>query len=296
MKQLHIFRPKQLSISIIGLFILASCSSDDEPEYPVFMQPASIMTTDATGDNQTFEYDDYGRIISWNCASNNSNSTASYSAHYSYPDENTIKVTSEELILGRHYAFEETIQLKNGRASQSEGTFILSAEANAQMRKTYRLIFNYLPSNHLNTVEHLEVTGIGDDIKDNAWDNAWRWTNYLVWENGNLKEFQDCQGNAAPYQTTKYEYSDEKVAYPVIIPAVINSAHHLPLYMQRVFGLTSVNLVTSASSFDRNDNLYLSKQYSYELEEDRISKYTQTFQTNSTFSNPITYTVIWTEK
>ncbi|MDE5881141.1 MAG: hypothetical protein K2H60_05380, partial [Muribaculaceae bacterium] len=210
--------------------------------------------------------------------------------------ENTIKVTAKELWLNQQRVFEETIQLKNGRASQSEGTFISSVDGNPELRKTYRLIFDYHPTNHLNTIEHLEVVGIGDDIKDNAWDNALRWMNYLIWENGNLKEFQDYQGKATLYQSTKYEYSEDKISYPIIIPMVINNAHHLPLYMQGVFGLNSVNLVKSVSSFDNNANLYLSLQYSYEFENARISKYTETLFTNSAFSNPITYTVTWTEK
>lgn len=289
---------KQLPLinCLLTLFILAACTSNEEPVYPVFMQPSSIQSMDANADNQTFEYDDYGRIVSWHCLANSPTASTSYSAHYSYPDENTIKVSAEEVWLNQHRIFEETIQLKTGRASKSEGTFIYSAEGNSQLRKSYRLIFDYLPTNHLNTVEHLEVIGIGDDIKDNAWDNAWRWMNYLIWENGNLKEFQDYQGKSTLYQSTKYEYTEDKVAYPIIIPAVINNAHHLPLYMQGVFGLNSVNLVKSASSFDNNDNFNLSRQYSYEFEQGRISKYTETLFTNNAFSNPVTYTVTWTEK
>lgn len=299
MKHLSILYPTFI------LFILASCSSNDGPEYPAVMQPVSIQSLDVNANNQTFEYDDYGRIISWNCTLNSLTNATSYSAHYSYPDENTIKVTAEEFITHQQYAFEttiqlqETIQLKNGRASSSEGTksaIFHNDAGTSQALKTYRLVFGYLPTNHLNTVEHLEVLGIGSDIKDNAWDNAWRWMNYLIWENGNLKEFQDYQGSSTSYQTTMYEYTEDRGSYPVIIPMVINSAHHLPLYMQGVFGLNSVNLVKSASSFDKNANLILSRQYSYEFEKDRISKYTETLLTNSIFSNPIAYTVIWTEK
>lgn len=290
--------------SIFIFIILASCSSNEEPEYPVFMQPASIQTLDANGYNQTFEYDGYGKVIAWNCVSNSSSTSASYTAHYSYPDENTIKVTAKETITVKMFSeeqrvFEETIQLKNGRASQSEGTLIITIdndEGTSQMQKTYRLIYDYIPTNHLNTVEHLEVLGIGDGITDNAWDNAWKWTNCLIWENGNLKEYQDFQGSSTSYQSTKFEYSVYGVSYPIIIPMIINNAHHLPLCMQGVFGLNSVNLVKSATSFDVNANLYLSKEYSYEFENARINKYTETLFTNSVISNPVTYTVNWTEK
>ncbi len=276
--------------------ILASCASNEEPDYPVFMQPLSIQSMDANGDNQTFEYDDYGRIVSWKCISNNPNASTSYSAHYSYPDENTIKVTAEELWLNQQRSFEETIRLKNGRASKSEGTFIFSLEGTPELQKTYRLEYDYLPSNHLNSVKHSEVVGIGGDIKNNAWDNAWKWENFLIWENGNLKEFQDYQGNSTVSQTNKYEYSIYAVAYPIVIPMVINNAHHFPLCMQGVFGLNSVNLVKSVSTFDNNANLTLSLQYSYEFEQARISEYTQTLFSNSVFSNPVTYTVTWTEQ
>ncbi|MDE5880811.1 MAG: hypothetical protein K2H60_03695, partial [Muribaculaceae bacterium] len=102
---------KQLSIPIFILFIIASCSSNEEPHYHIFMQPSSIKSLDTSGNNQTFEYDGYGRIISWNCTLNSPNVLTSYSAHYSYPNENTIKVTAKELWLNQQRVFEETIQL-----------------------------------------------------------------------------------------------------------------------------------------------------------------------------------------
>ncbi|MDE6484441.1 MAG: hypothetical protein K2L14_03485 [Duncaniella sp.] len=299
MKQSSILYP------ILIFFIIASCSSNEGPEFPVIMQPSSIQSADANADNQTFQYDDYGRIVSWNCTSNSPNATTSYSAHYSYLDKNIIKVSAEEFRTIPQTGSEETIQyveiilLKNGRASNSEGTYnavIHNDAGTTQVRKTYRLKFDYLTSNHLNTVEHLEVFGIGDEIEDNAWDNAWKWINYLIWENGNLKEYQDFQGKTPSYHSTKYEYSGDKVSCPIVIPQVIKFAHHLPLIMQGVFGSNSVYLVKSASSFDNNANLYLSRQYSYEFEDARISKYTETIFTNSHIYNPVTYTVIWTEK
>ena len=290
---------KQLSIlcTILIFLTLASCTSNEGPEYPAKMLPTSIQTQDANGDNQTFGYDDKGRIVSWNCISGSPNSTVSYSAHYSYTEGNTIKVRTEETVNElweeQHRVFEETIQLKNGRAAQAEGTFIYtihSGERTSEMRKTYRLIFDYLPSNHLNTVEHFEVYGIVDEINDNE---AWRWKNQLVWENGNLKEFLDYQGNSTVDTFTKYEYSADKVANPLIMPMVTNRAHHLPLLMQGVFGANSVNLVKSASWLDNKSNPYLSEEYSYEIENSRISKYTATRFINSAASEPVTYTVTW---
>lgn len=290
---------KQLSFLSSIFLILAGCSSKEEPVYPVFMQPSSIQSVDANANNQTFEYDEYGRIVSWNCTSNSTNDPSSYSAHYSYPDENTIKVTAEEILPTEHRFLEESIQLNNGRASKSEGTYMATIHTedwSKQLQKTYRLAFDYLPSNHLNVVEHSEVYGMGDDIKDNAWDDAWTWENYLIWENGNLKEFQDYQGNSTPYQTTKFEYSVDAVSYLMVIPMVIiKFAHHIPLCMQGVFGSNSVNLAKSASSFDHKGNLFLSRQYSYEVEGTHISKYTEVYNfLGSVFSDQVTYTVNWT--
>lgn len=283
---------------------LSSCTNNEEPDLAVFMQPSSIQSTDANADNQTFEYDDYGRIVSWKCISKGNGTSASYSAHYSYPDANTIKVIAEEVIAvdswsKQRRSFEETISLANGRASKSEGTLsaiISTDEGETKLQKTYRLEFGYLPTNHLNIVRHSEVLGIGAQIDDEAWSKAWTWENYLIWEDGNLKEFQDFQGNSSVSQTTKYEYSSYGVAYPVVIPTVINSAHHLPLFMQGVFGLNSENLVASASTFDHSGTPLLTRQYSYELDQALIIAFTETLINAYTFSNPITYKVNWTEK
>lgn len=288
---------KQLSFICYSflLFILASCSSNEEPDDPVVMQPSSITTTDANGDNQTFEYDEYGRIVVWKLESNSPSNPTSYTAHYSYPKNNTIKVKSEEFSGEIKRYFEETIQLVNGRATKSEGTFLQTYYGHTEARKTYRLEFNYSPSNHLNAVKHSEVMGIGDDITNDAWNNAWTWENYLIWEDGNLKEFQDFQGHSSIYQTTRYEYSTYSVAYPIIIPAVIDNAHHIPLCMQGVFGSNSVNLVAASSMMDRNGNLYLSHQYSYAFEQSRIVEFVETTSDSSNSSNPISYNVNWTE-
>lgn len=285
-----------LAFSFLILAILVSCSSNDEPDYPVFMQPSSIVTDDANGDNQSFTYDDYGRIVSWTFKSNSTTDATSYTAHYSYSNDNTIIISSEENINGHRRCFEETIQLTNGRASKSEGTFISYVDGNMQLSKTYRLEYIYDTSNHLTVVKHSEVVGIGDDIKDGAWDKSWSWENYLIWEDGNLKEFQDFQGNASVYETTKYNYSIYAVEYPIIAPMVINNAHHLPLYMQGVFGSNSVNLMESASVFDKAGNLSFSRQYSYEFEQARITEFTVTTTNNTAYSTSIPYTVNWTER
>lgn len=275
---------------------LSSCSNNDEPESEdsVFMHPVSITSKDVNGWNQTFEYDEYGRIVSWTQSSNSTDGIA-YSAHFDYMDGNTIKITSEEdFSIGDKRCFQETIKLINGRASNSEGTFIQEVNGSPYLRKTYRLAFEYDNSNHLTAVKHSEVVGIGAYLKDDAWDNAWSWDNYLIWEDGNLKEFQDYQGHTSLYQTTKYDYSLDAVEYPIITPIVINSMHHTPLVMQGIFGLNPVNLIRSTSMFDKDGNLNLSRQYTCQFEDERIIDYTET-TSNTAFSNSISYSVHWTE-
>lgn len=288
---------KQLSrfSYLFVIFALASCSGNDEPDIHVFMQPSAITTQNVNGDNSTFVYDEYGRIVEWNCKSNGSDND-SYSARYSYPDRNTIKITAKETKPLQQREFEETIHLTNGRASKCEGTLIFWAEENSVLRKTYRIELGYLPSNHLNVVKHSEVVGIGDELNADAWDNAWTWENYLIWENGNLTEFQDFNGKSTLYRSTKYEYSADAVDYDVVVPVVINNLHHLPLCRQGVFGLNSVNLVKTASTFDERGILNFERGYTYKIEENRITEYTETFFGTSALSNPIVYKVDWTEK
>lgn len=285
---LHIF-----SLSFLAIF--TSCSNNDEPEHRVFMQPASITSTDANGWNQSFDYDEYGRIVSWTETSNSENETTC-SALFDYSDENTINVTSvDDFLNGEKRYYQETIKLINGRASESEGTFISEVNGNSQLRKTYRLAFEYDNSNHLAVVKHSEVVGIGTDIKEGAWDKAWSWENYLIWEDGNLKEFEDYQGHATVYRTTKYEYYVYATEYPLITPIIINNNHHTPLVMQGIFGSNPINLIKASTIFDDGGNLDLSRQYAYEFEDARIIGYTETNTYNTAFSKSISYSVNWTE-
>lgn len=283
-------------IFLCFLAFFTSCSTNDEPEYPIFMQPSSITTNDVKGENQTFGYDDYGRIINWSLKQNRPSDATIYTAQYSYPSDNTIHIEAEVSWLNQKRCYEETIQLVNNRASNSEGTFIYYEDDVVVLKKTYRLEFEYAPSNHLSIVKHSEVVGIGEDIKDGAWNKPWAWENYLIWEDGNLKEFQDYNGNSSVYQTTKYDYSIEAVDYPIVIPMVINNTHHLPLFMQGAFGLNSVNLVKSFSITDYKGNTSLTCLYSYMFDQARIIEYTETTNHNTGFSNPITYKVNWIER
>lgn len=285
---------KVFTFSILLSAIATSCSHNDEPNCPVFQQPASITTDNINGGNQTFEYNESGKIVAWAL---NYSDNESIIARYSYPSDNIIKIESEEVSVDTKTYWAETIQLLNGRASQSEGTFIRKQDDVTVIQKTYRLEFAYTPDNHLNIVKHSELMGGGEYVTAIDWEKSWTWEDYLIWENGNIKEYQDFYGKSVVYTTTKYEYSTYAVAYPVIIPVVINSWHHSPLFMQGVFGLNSNNLLKSSSMFDKDGNLDLTRHYTYEFNDAAlIDQYIETISYNTAFSNSISYKVDWTEK
>ena len=285
---------KAHTLYLLMLVLIASCSNNDEPNYPVFMQPTSITTDDANGGNQTFEYNEYGKIVAWTL---NYSDKESIVARYSYPNDDIIKIESEEVFFENRTYWAETIQLLNGRATQSDGTFIRKQNDVTQIQKTYHLEFAYTPDNHLNVVRHSEVVGVGENVTATDWENSWNWENYLIWDNGNLKEYQDFSGNSEVYKTTKYDYSVSAAEYPVIIPPVINSLHHSPLFMQVIFGLNSNNLLNTSSIFDKDGNLFLTRHYTYEFNDmGLIDQYVETTSNNTAFSNSILYRVNWTNK
>jgi len=287
--------PYIISLSLFAIF--ASCSNNDEPEYPAFMQPSVITTTDAKGLNQSFAYDDYGKIVDWSLKSNNPYYPEVYTAHYSYLGDNAIHIVSEESFGGHRRCFDETIHLVNGRASKSEGTFVSYIDGNVELKKSYRLEYEYDPSNHLNVVKHSEVVGIGDEIKGDGWNNPWTWENYYIWKDGLLIAFEDFHGKSTVYQTTKYDYSNEVVECPIVTPIVINNEHHSPLILQGVFGSYPRNyLVKALSVYDNKGNITFHRQYSYEFERARIIGYTESTGQNTVISNPVTYKVVWIEK
>lgn len=271
-----------------------SCSENDEPEPQVYMMPSSITSDDAKGTYQTFAYDSYGRIIKWTQKFDGDNLTATFS----YPDNNTIVIKSTEMILDQERTFNETITLEKGRATKSEGTLVYDFRNDASpLRKTYKLEFEYDNfTDNLTEVKHSEVVGIGEDVTDASWEKAWTWSDYLYWEDGNLKEYQVFQGHSSVQQTIKYDYSIYGVLYPVIIPPVINSYHHLPLFMQGVFGLNSNNYVSRASYLDAAGNITRSCEYSYEFENGYVKSYAETYCNGEAISSPITYKVAWTAK
>lgn len=290
-------KPRSYIFLLPFILSFASCSNNDGPDHLVFMQPSAITSTDANGSCQKFEYDDLGRIISWSYTPNTQAGFAHHSAHFDYADDNIIKVVSVvDFLDGNKRYYNETINLVNGRASDSEGTFIYELDENTVLRKTYRLSFDYDQTDHLAVVRHAEVVGTGDDVKPGAWDKSWTWEDFLIWEDGNLKEFQDYNGHTSVFQTTKYDYTSYVVDCPVIIPAVVNSSHHIPLMMQGVFGSNSVNLLKSAVITDEDGNFTLSRQYTYGFENARIIEYQEMTTRNTAISTPVSYKVNWTAR
>lgn len=278
-------------IFLLIISALIGCSDNDEPLPSVFMQPSAITTTDANGQNQTFVYDDYGRIIKWIVRTGDDNEII---ARYSYPTDNTILVDSEETSSGTH-VYNEIIYLEKGRALNSEGTFIDNLTG---LRKSYQLEYSYDFANHLTSVKHSEVVGIGADISEQAWDNAWRWENYLIWHNNNLVEFQDMRGKSYVYSTTKFKYMSAISDYPLIIyPAyIINSSHHLPLIIKGIFGATSRNMLCEATQYDSNSQITMMHTYDYIMENNLVTGYYDTRSAGTAFSSSIFYNVSWTAK
>lgn len=285
---------KAQTLYILLLSMITSCSNDSEPNFYVLMQPASITADAENGGNQIFEYNEYGKIVAWTL---NYSDNESIIVRYSYPNGNTIKIESEEKSFDTRTYWTETIELLNGRALKSEGSFIRKQDDVIQIQKTYRLEFAYTPDHHLSIVRHSEVMGVGENVTADDWEKSWNWENYLIWANGNLKEYQDFSGNSVVYKTTKYEYLTYTVTYPVIVPVVINSLHHSPLFMQGVFGLNSSNLLKSSSSFDKDGNLDLTRHYTYQFNDAAlIDQYDEIISNNTAFSNSISYRIKWTDR
>jgi len=189
----------------------------------------------------------------------------------------------------------ETIHLVNGRAESCEGTYICNIDNGTDlMQKTYRLDFYYDMSSHLTSVKHTEVRGIGDDISDIPFNEPWIWENSLIWEDDNIKEFQDMQGHSNVYYTSKYNYTDTKTDFPIVYPDVTNFIHHLPLLMRGFFGTISKNLLARQTRYDKNGNIYLFKKYEYQIENNRIKSYYETESYGTAFSSPILYNIVWT--
>lgn len=276
-------------MAVVSIGVCAGCD-DKEDVAEVFMQPASITTEYSNGTCQRFSYDEYGRITVYRLESE-----YSIVADYSYPQDDVIYVESTDEYYPFKRIYTEKIYLENGRAVYSEGSFISMINDHSDIQKTYRLYYKYDTANHLVSVKHAEVLGIGDNIRDDAWDNAWEWENYYIWEDGNLVEYQDYDGASYVKYAKKYAYYDDLLGYPVISPVGIGFSHHDPLIMQGIFGSNPVNKLASVTNTgkDKWGNVISSDtyKYTYRYDGDMISGYNTT--NNADVS--VSYNVEWTE-
>ncbi len=287
MKRLHYI----IIVSVI--YLITSCSDKDEPDNQAVTWPVSITTEDTSGSDQSFTYDNHGRITTWDTKYTDGEA----STCYSYPNDNTIIIESQERVCNDVRTYMETIHLINGRAESSDGTYIYNIENGSDlMQKTYRLDFYYDTSNHLTSVKHTEVRGIGDDISNIPFNEPWIWENRIIWEDDNIKEFQDTHGNSDVHYTSKFDYTDIETDFPIVYPDVTNSIHHLPLLVRGFFGSISKNLIAGQIRYDNSGNISLIKKYEYRIENNRIQSYYETNSYGTVFSSPILYNVIWTTR
>lgn len=277
----------QFLFVLAGVLPLLSCSDSDEPKPSATVRLESITSDDYSGDDQYFVYDENGRITQWSYKDSDNEFTAAYS----YPSESEIEVLS---VFSSQYTtrtFTESIRLENGRAVASDGTWeVVTSDGLGDINKTYRLEYGYDDSSHLVSIFHSEVVGIGDNISESAWNKPWEWTDYLIWEDGNLKSFQEAYGAQYTKYVTEYSYSQEKAERPVIYPLVIFD-YHIPLQMQGVFGRNPKDLIETSVKSDRDGNEVVKESYDYTIEENRIVEYwcTRSYGTPA----PIQYFVNW---
>lgn len=288
MKQLHF---SHLIFLFITFSAICSCSNNDEPEYRAeIWLPKSISTDHVLGYNQSFEYDEMGRIITYISG----NDTASYS----YLNDDTIIIDSHS---GRSYSYKkykETLHLVNGKAAYSEG-IASHFESDHKQVKKYRLYYKYDESNHLITYTHSEHFRWYPDetlIPENVWDNPWEWDNIIMWEDGNLIEFRDKQGSATSYFAFKYKYNDIASEHTLVVPVSLTGfSYHSPLMMQGIFGENSKNLISEFISHHSNGEIITKTGYEYTISDGHIINYSETpsWIDSERYVPTITYDVCW---
>lgn len=270
MKQLHF---SHLIFLFITLSAICSCSNNDEPEYQAeILLPKSISTDHVLGYNQSFEYDDKGRVTTFISG----NDTTSYT----YLNDDTIIIdTHQELFDGDFREYKETLNLVNGKATYSEGIASYYESGHKQVKK-YRLYYEYDESNHLITYTHSEHFRWYPDetlIPENAWDNPWEWDNIIMWEDGNLIEFRDKQGSATSYIAFKYKYNDIVSEHTLVVPVSLTGfSYHSPLIMQGLFGEDSKNLISEFISHHSNGEIITKTGYEYTISDGHIINYSET--------------------
>lgn len=289
------------TVCLSAFAMLASCSSNNEPEpdKPVLKLLSSISSVRSfpgsypTESSETFLYDDLGRIVKWEITENSPERDYTSSTRYEYPDKNTIKIVSEEVAYDNTSSyFEDVIYLSDGIAEKSKGTFIQSRDGEILTIKTVGIEFVYNASGYLSTVKNSEIYGT-EGSQDSNWSHPWEWENNLEWKDGVLVEFHDYAGSSLVFDTIKYNYSEDVIDQPVVIPIVTGRQYHYPLLIQGVFGPISHSLLISEVRSNKY-GICSSRRYSYDFEGTQIGSYVQSYSKdqNQTFSvsNNLTWT------
>lgn len=275
---------KNLLLLIFTAVCLVSCSNQDDPDPEIFSQVAEISNGHNTL-SQKITYDSYGRVVEYSAFY----PTESVSAKYTYTADNLINIHTQDVIFGQNGAsdivrmYEDELYLENGRASYCEGEFT-SNDTGSLYQKKYRHDFTYTTDNHLNTIKWTEWNKRGDNW---AYDKPWTWTNYYVWENGNLIEVEDFLGNSKPSYTYKYTYSTISQVRN-IVPIQFGRFQYYPLQLKGIFGLQPQNLIIGMEQTTNGGASYKT-DYKYKIEDGRIINYSVTQNgTSDAFS------VVWT--
>ncbi|MCM1490379.1 MAG: hypothetical protein NC095_06095 [Muribaculum sp.] len=290
MKQLHFSHHIFLLITFSAI---CSCSNNDEPEYHAeILLPKSISTDHVLGYNQSFEYDDKGRVTTFISG----NDTTSYT----YLNDDTIIIDTHPERFYSYQKFKETLHLTNGKATCSEGvaTYI---ESDRKQVKKYYLYYEYDDNNHLTSYTHSEPLRWYPDvtlIPEEAWNNPWEWDNIIMWEDGNIIEFRDKQGSATSYIAFKYKYNDIVSDHTLVVPVSLTGfSHHSPLMMQGLFGENSKNLISEVMSHHSNGKIIAKTEYEYTISDGHIINYGETpsWIDSERYVPTINYDINWVE-
>lgn len=248
------------------LLIITSCSNQDEPKPTAFTQVSEISNGSTTSHNIT--YDEYGRVSKYTAVF----SDESVNATYSYPADDIITIHTVCEQNGVNHIlreYEDKIYLENGRASYCDGVFSMTGHDD-MFQKKYRHEFIYTSDNHLNVIKWTEWNREGNDW---AYDKPLTWENYYIWENGNLVEVEDYNGNSTPTYTYNYSFSDIE-GVQNIIAARLGRYQYYPLQLKEIFGAQSRNLI-SIEKFKSNVLSYEIK-YEYNIAASTIIRYLET--------------------
>lgn len=266
------------------LLLCLSCSKDDDPQPKAAMQLASVSC--GSTDIQQFQYDSYGRVISYKYIS----TSDSLVSEYSYVSDNLVKISTKQVTFGYTHSdenirtYDDELYLENGRVVVCDG--IVSMKGPYFMDKKYRQEFNYTKEGYLSSVKWTQWDKIRDEWAE---DKPWTWENYYYWEDGNLIKYEDFLGHSYPCVTYSLEYSDITGVRNIVF-GYLDLHQYFPLQLNGNFGLQPRSLI---KGFGRADtfNGNLSMSYLYDIADGIITNYKSTMSSGRSFD----YSVHWTK-